>query len=417
MPTQTTKNAPDQTLDVERIRRDFPILSRKTAGRPLAYLDNAATSQKPLSVIETLTDYYQRYNANIHRGVHALSVEATQAYEKARGLIRRFLGAGRNEEIIFTKGATEAINLVAQSLGGMKLRPGDAVLISALEHHSNIVPWQLVCERVGARLKVLPMDPRGALCLDRLDALLADGVKIVAVAHVSNALGTVNPIRAIADRAHAHGALLLVDGAQAAPHLPILVRELDCDFYAIAGHKMFGPTGVGALYGRRELLEAMPPYQGGGEMIESVTFEKTTYARIPARFEAGTPPIAQAIGLGAAVEYLESLDRALIERHEAVLLAQAEERLEAIPGLTRYGAADDRVGVLTFNLNGVHAHDVGTVLDQMGIAVRTGHHCAQPVMEFFGVPATVRASFAFYNTLEEVDRLAEGLVKAAEIFR
>lgn len=417
MPTQTTKNAPNQTLDVERIRRDFPILSLKTAGRPLAYLDNAATSQKPLSVIETLTDYYHRYNANIHRGVHALSVEATQAYEKARGLIRRFLGAGRNEEIIFTKGATEAINLVAQSFGGMKLRPGDAVLVSALEHHSNIVPWQLVCERVGARLKVLPMDPRGVLCLDRLDALLADGVKIVAVAHVSNALGTVNPIRAIADRAHAHGALLLVDGAQAAPHLPILVRELDCDFYAIAGHKMFGPTGVGALYGRRELLEAMPPYQGGGEMIEAVTFEKTTYARIPARFEAGTPPIAQAIGLGAAVEYLESLDRTLVERHEAALLARAEERLEAIPGLTRYGTADDRVGVLTFNLNGVHAHDVGTVLDQMGIAVRTGHHCAQPVMDFFGVPATVRASFAFYNTMEEVDRLAEGLVQAVEIFR
>jgi cysteine desulfurase/selenocysteine lyase len=403
-------------LDVPALRRDFPILGQLVRGRPLVYLDNAATSQKPQCVIDALVRYYRCDNANIHRGVHWLSERATQAYEDARGKLKRFLNAAHAREIIFVRGATEGINLVAQTWGRASVEAGDEILISHLEHHSNIVPWQMLCEQKGARLRVIPVTDTGELELDTLDRLLGPRTKIVAIAHVSNALGTVNPVRRIIEAAHAWGARVLVDGAQAVPHMKVDVRQLDCDFYVLSGHKMYGPTGIGVLYGKAELLEAMPPYQGGGDMIESVTFEKTTYNVPPYKFEAGTPNIAGAIGLGAAVDYLNQIGMDNIAAHEQELLDYATRALARVPGLRILGTAAEKAGVVSFVLEGVHPHDAGTILDEQGIAVRTGHHCAQPVMERFGVPATTRASFALYNTKEDVDALVAGLQRVREIF-
>ena len=402
--------------DVERIRADFPILGREVNGKPLAYLDNAATAQKPDAVIEAVSGYYRRANANIHRGVHRLSVEATEAYERARGTVQRFVGARRPEEIVFVRSATEAINLVAQAYARPKLSAGDEILITTMEHHSNIVPWQILCEQTGAILRVAPITDSGELCVDEYEKLLGPRTRLVAVAHVSNALGTINPVADLIATAHEHEIPVLVDGAQAAPHLPIDVTALNCDFYAITGHKMFGPTGIGALYGRYELLDAMGPYQGGGEMILSVTFEKTTYNHVPHKYEAGTPNIAGAIGMGAAVEYLDQVGFDRIGPYEQELLAYATEALSRIPGVRLVGTAGHKAAVLSFLVGDVHPHDVGTILDQEGIAVRTGHHCAQPVMARYGITATVRASLAFYNTRAEIDRLAAALDKVREIF-
>lgn len=399
----------DTSFDVSRVRKDFPILRRTVYGHPLVYLDNAATSQKPRCVLDAVTHYYEAENANVHRGVHYLSARATEAYEAARAKVGRFVNASDDREIVFVRGTTEAINLVAHAYGRPRVEAGDAVLISAMEHHSNIVPWQMLCEERGARLQVIPMNDRGELVLDEYQHLLTERTKLVAVNHVSNALGTINPVKEMAAMARAHGIPVLVDGAQAAPHLPVDVQDLGCDFYTISGHKMFGPTGIGALYGRAEVLEAMEPYQGGGEMIRSVTFEKTTYAPIPAKFEAGTPNIAGAVGLGAAIDYLESLGWDGIARHEADLARYTAKRLGAIDGLRPIGTASHKASVFSFTIEGVHAHDVGTIVDQKGIAIRTGHHCAQPVMDFYGVAATARASLALYNTVEEIDRLAEAL--------
>ena len=405
----------DKALDVRRIRRDFPILARSVRARPLAYLDNAATTQKPRSVIEAVTRYYETTNSNVHRGVHTLSQEATEAYEGARRDVARFLNAPSEAQIVFTRGATESINLVAASFGEARVGEGDEVLVTEMEHHSNIVPWQLLCERRGARLVVLPIDDRGELRLDLLPGLLTDRTRIVAVAHASNALGTVNPVKEIARIAHARAVPVLVDGAQAAPHLRVDVQDLGCDFYAFSGHKTYGPTGVGALWGRPELLEEMPPWQGGGEMILSVSFAGTVYNRVPAKFEAGTPNIAGAIGLGAAIRYLESLDAEAIRAHEDHLLALADAAVAEVPGLRVIGTAREKTAILSFVVEGAHPHDVGTILDARGVAVRAGHHCAQPVMERFGVPATTRASFALYNTEEEVERFAGALHEAMEI--
>jgi cysteine desulfurase/selenocysteine lyase len=403
-------------FDVERVRADFPLLRQTLAdGRPLVYLDNAATTQKPQRVIDAMSRFYAEDNANIHRGVYDLCERATRLYEGARIRTARFVNAGDDREIVFVRGTTEGVNLVAHSFCRPRLGPGDEVLVSALEHHSNIVPWQLVCEERGARLRVIPMNERGELVLDGLDALLGPRTRMVAIGHVSNALGTVNPVKAIVARAHARGVPVLVDGAQALPHLRVDVRDLGCDFYAASGHKVFGPTGVGFLYGRLEHLEAMPPYQGGGDMIRSVSFAGTTYAPPPARFEAGTPNIAGAIGMAAALEYLGALDRDAVAAHEAELLAHATQALTTVPGLRIIGTATEKVGVLSFVMEGAHAHDIGTIVDQDGVAVRTGHHCAQPVMEFFGVPATARASFALYNTHAEVDALARAVGRVREV--
>ena len=403
-------------LDVDRVRKDFPVLEREVHGKPLAYLDNAATSQKPRAVIDAVTHYYTAYNANIHRGVHTLSEEATAAYEAARGKVRDFIRAPSSEEIVFTRGTTEAINLVAQSYLRPRVREGDEILISQMEHHSNIVPWQLVREQTGAVLKVAPINERGEIELEQFANLLGPRTRFVALAHVSNALGTINPVQEMVRLARERGVPVLLDGAQAVPHLPVDVQELGCDFYAFSGHKMYAPTGIGALYGRRELLEEMGPYQGGGEMILSVTFEKTTYNRVPHKFEAGTPNIAGAIGLGTAIEYLLGLDLQALRTHEDEVLKYATEEISKVPSVRLIGTAASKTGVLSFLLGEIHAHDVGTVLDQEGIAVRTGHHCAQPVMDRFGVTATARASFAVYNTTEEVDRLVEGLHRTLEIF-
>ncbi len=403
-------------LDLERIRADFPILTTAARdGRPLVYLDNAATSQKPRQVIEALTRFYAGGNANIHRGLHYLSERATASYDGARENVASFLGAA-SSEIVFTRGTTEAINLVAQSWGRSTLRPGDEVLATGMEHHANLVPWQLVCEQTGARFRAVPVTDRGELDLDAFDGLLSDRTKLFAVGHISNALGTVNPVRELAAKAHARGALVLVDGAQSAPHLPVDMSELGCDFYACSGHKMCGPTGVGVLFGRRELLERMPPWQTGGDMIERVTLERTTYAAPPSRFEAGTPPIAEVIALGAAVDYLRSVGLEAIGAWEGELLARATELVGAVPGVRLVGTAPEKAAVLSFVLDGVHPHDVGTILDDDGIAVRAGHHCAQPLMDRLGLPATVRASFAFYNTMDEVEMLARGVRRAAEVF-
>jgi len=402
--------------DVEAIRKDFPILNRRIHGKPLVYLDNAATTQKPLAVLDAERDFYEHSYANIHRGVHLLSVEATEAYERAREKARGFLRAADAKEIVFVRGTTEAINLVASSYGRKNVGAGDEVLITAMEHHSNIVPWQLLCEEKGARLKIAPMDERGALRVDELGRLLTERTKILAIPHVSNALGTLNPVREIVRMAHARGIPVLVDGAQAAPRLPVDVRDLDCDFYALSGHKMYGPSGVGVLYGKAHLLAAMPPYQGGGDMIASVTFARSTWNVLPYKFEAGTPNIAGAIGLGAAIDYLQALGLEAIARHEDALLAHATARLEALPGIRLIGTADEKAAVLSFTIEGVHPHDIGTVLDREGVAVRTGHHCAQPVMDFFGIPATARASFGLYNTPSEVDALVAGIREVQRMF-
>jgi cysteine desulfurase / selenocysteine lyase len=403
-------------FDVERVRADFPLLGRSMRGKALAYLDNAATSQKPRHVIDAIHRYYEVLNANVHRGVYELSEEATSAYEWGRAMIAQYVNAPSPAEIVFVRGATEAVNLVAASFGRRHLQAGDEILISAMEHHSNIVPWQIVCEERGARLRVIPMSARGELLLEELPGLLTPRTKLVAVVHVSNSLGTINPVEEIIAQAHAHGVPVLLDGAQAVPHGPADVQALDCDFYAVSGHKMFGPTGVGALFGKRALLDAMPPYQSGGEMIRSVTFEKTTYAPLPMKFEAGTPNIEGAVGLGAAVSYLQQLDWHAVAAHEADLLAYTTGRLEEIPGIRLIGTAAKKVAVVSFMLEGVHPHDIGTILDQEGVAIRTGHHCTQPVMDFFGVPATARASFAFYNTRDDVDRLVAGVWRARELF-
>ena len=403
-------------LDVGRVREEFPALKQLVHGKPLVYLDNAATTQKPQFVIDAITHFYQEDCSNIHRGVHLLSERATKAYEDVRLAVQRFIHAADSTEVIFVRGTTEAINLVAYSYGRTQVQAGDAILVSAMEHHSNIVPWQMLCEEKGAHLQVIPMNTRGELLLEEYEKLLTRRTKLVAVSHVSNALGTINPVRQMIAMAHEHGIPVLVDGAQAAPHLPLDVQELDCDFYAFSGHKMYGPTGVGVLYGKKRLLEAMPPYQGGGDMISSVTFEKTTYNCLPFKFEAGTPNIAGVIGLGAAIEYLIRPARDRVAAHEHYLLAFATERISSLPGVRLIGTAQEKAAVLSFVLEGVHPHDIGTVLDQEGIAVRTGHHCAQPVMQFFGVPATVRASFALYNTEEEVDALVRGISRVQEIF-
>jgi cysteine desulfurase/selenocysteine lyase len=402
--------------DVEKVRADFPVLHRQANGKPLVYLDNAATSQKPRAVIEALTRFYTEENANIHRGVHHLSQKATLAYEGARGKLQRFLNAADPHEIIFVRGTTEAINLVACSYSRAHLGEGDEIIVSAMEHHSNIVPWQIVCEATGARLRVIPMTDSGELELDEFRQMLTDRTKLVAVVHISNSLGTINPVKEIASIAHAAGVPVLVDGAQAAPHEPIDVQDIDADFYALSGHKMFGPTGIGVLYGRAALLDSMPPYEGGGEMIRTVTFEKTAYAPLPAKFEAGTPHIAGAIGLGAAVDYIRGLSWEWIQSHEQALLEYATEAMLRIPGVRIVGTAKHKASVLSFVIDGVHAHDIGTILDMDGIAIRAGHHCTQPVMDRLGLPATARASLAFYNTREEVEALVKGIQKVCEVF-
>ena len=403
-------------LDVERIRADFPILAERVNGRKLVYLDNGATSQKPRAVIDAITHYYEHLNANIHRGVHTLSVRATEAHDAARETVRRFMNAGSAREIVFVRSTTEAINLVASSYGRGHVGPGDEVLITAMEHHSNIVPWQLLCEEKGAVLTVAPIDDRGQLQMDDFARLIGPRTKIVAVTHLSNALGTVTPLGEMIRLAHGRGLPVLVDGAQAVPHMAVDVQELDCDFYAFSGHKVYGPTGIGVLYGKAALLEAMPPYQGGGDMIRSVTFAKTTFNGLPYKFEAGTPDIAGAIALGAALDYLGELGMENVAAHEGELLEYATEAVSAVPGVRLIGTAEERAGVLSFVLDGVHPHDLGTILDREGIAIRTGHHCAQPVMERFGVPATARASFAIYNTKADVDALVEGIRAAHEVF-
>jgi cysteine desulfurase / selenocysteine lyase len=406
---------PSELFDVEKRRRDFPILEQRVHGKPLVYLDNAATTQKPLKVIESLSRYYRELNANIHRGVHTLSQKATEEYEAARRRIQRFIHAQDSREIVFVRGTTEAINLVAQSYGRARFKPGDEILISAMEHHSNIVPWQLLAQQTGAVLKVIPINDAGELILEAYERLLGPRTRLVSVVHISNALGTINPIRAIMERAHALGVPVLIDGAQAVAHIPVDVQALDCDFYAFSGHKLFGPTGIGVLYGKAELLEAMPPYQGGGDMIKRVSFDKTIYNDLPYKFEAGTPHIAGSIGLGAAIDYVDEVDLEAISRHEQALLAYATERALAVPGVRLIGTAREKASILSFVMDGIHPHDLGTVLDHEGIAIRTGHHCAMPVMDYFQVPATARASFAFYNTQAEVDRLIEALAQARRI--
>ena len=403
-------------MDVEKIRAEFPILHQQVYGKPLVYLDNAATTQKPARVIDAVRHYYERDNANVHRGVHALSERATASYEAARDTIRELINANSRREIIFTRGATEAINLVASSWGMANITAGDEVLVSEMEHHSDIVPWQMLCERIGATLKVLPINDAGELCMDQLDSLLSERTKLVGIVHLSNALGTINPVKTIIDKAHAAGAKVLLDGAQALAHLKVDVRALDCDFYVTSAHKMYGPTGIGMLYAKEALLEAMPPYQGGGDMIAMVTFEKTQYSDLPYKFEAGTPNIAGAIGFGAAVNWLNSTGIEAVAAHEHDLLAYATEKAKAFDGLRIIGTAADKASVLSFTIKGVHPHDLGTILDREGVAIRAGHHCAMPVMQHFQVPATARASFAAYNTKAEVDALFAALSKAQELF-
>ena len=403
-------------FDVEHIRAEFPILKRTVYGKPLVYLDSAATSQKPQMVLDAIGRYFTEQNSNVHRGVHYLSQLATREYEGSRVKVQKFLNAAEECEIIFTRGTTESINLVALSFGRKFVKAGDEIVISAMEHHSNIVPWQMLCEAVGAKLRVIPINDAGELLLDEYAALLNPRVKLVAVTHISNALGTINPVKRIIELAHAQDIPVLLDGAQAAPHLKVDVRELDCDFYAFSAHKICGPTGIGVLYGKRDLLEVMPPVQGGGDMIASVTFEKTTYNTLPHRLEAGTPHIAGAIGMGVAIDYLTSVGLDAIAAYEHELLEYATETIGAISGVRIVGTAREKASVLSFVLDDIHPHDIGTILDQEGIAIRAGHHCAQPVMQRFGLPATARASFAFYNTKAEIDVLAVGIQKAKEIF-
>lgn len=403
-------------FNATRIRGDFPILHQQVHGHPLVYLDNAATSQKPQAVIDALSHYYERDNANVHRGVHQLSERATRDYEHARKTVQQFLQAKKSSEIVFTRNATEAINLVAQSYAREHCQTGDEILITEMEHHSNIVPWQLVCTQTGAKLVVAPFDDTGTLDLNAFAAKLTDRCKLAAISHVSNALGTINPVKQMIAMAHQHGIPVLVDGAQAAPHMPLDMLDLDCDFYVMTGHKLCGPTGIGVLYAKEQLLEAMPPYQGGGEMIRRVTFSETTYNDIPFKFEAGTPNIAGAIGLAAAIHYIEAIGLAAIARYEHELLLYATEKASNFPQLKMIGTAKEKASILSFMIEHIHAHDIGTIVDQYGVAIRTGHHCAMPVMQHFNVAATARASFAFYNTYEDIDRLFAALNKVLEVF-
>ncbi len=409
--------APYVPFNVERIRQDFPILHQKVHGKPLVYLDNAASSQKPRVVIETLNDYYEKDNANVHRGVHQLSQRATFAYERSRGKVKNFLNAASEKEIIFTRGATEAINLVAQSYARAFLKAGDEILVTGMEHHANIVPWQLVGEQIGTVLRAAPINDAGELIVEEFDKLLTDKTKLVSIPHISNALGTVNPVKELIEKAHARGIPVLLDGAQSVPHVGINVEELDCDFFVFSGHKVFGPTGIGVLYGKEELLNKMPPYQGGGDMIDLVSFEKTTFNDLPYKFEAGTPHIAGAIGLGAAIDYMRRIGLKNIAEYEHELLEYATGRMMEIDGLRIIGTAKDKASVLSFIVEGIHPHDIGSILDLEGIAVRVGHHCAQPVMQRFGIPATARASLAFYNTREEIDAFIAALHKAIRMLK
>ncbi len=408
--------SPTGPFDVNRLRKDFPALQQTVYGRPLVYLDNAATALKPRCVIDAIHRYDSAETANVHRGIYYLSEKATDAFEGARVAVQHFLNASHAQEIIFVRGTTEAINLVAESYGRTFLREGDEIILTVIEHHSNIVPWQILCERIGAAIRIVPVNEDGELILEEYESLLNEKTKFVSVGHVSNAIGTVNPIKRIIALAHQFGAAVLVDGAQAAPHLPVDVKDLDCDFFAFSGHKLFGPTGIGVLYGRYGFLDKMPPYQGGGEMIRSVTFEKTTYNKLPFKFEAGTPAIAGAIGLGAAIDYVRAIGFNRIAGHEQNLLAYATEKILAVPGARIIGNAGEKAAILSFVIDGVHPHDVGTILDREGIAIRAGHHCAMPAMQRFGVPATARASFAFYNTSEEIDSFIDSLHKVAGIF-
>ncbi len=402
---------------LERVRADFPALHQQVRGKPLVYLDNAATTQKPEAVIQAIEHYYRWDNANVHRGVHTLSERATAAFEGARDRLRAFLNARSTRELIFVRGATEGINLVAQSWGRSSLREGDEILVSEMEHHSNIVPWQMVCEQTGAKLRVIPINERGELVLEEYERLLGPRTRLVAVSHCSNALGSINPVQYMIERAHSAGALVLVDGAQAVPHMRVDLQALDCDFYVLSGHKMYGPTGIGVLYGKEALLEAMPPYHGGGEMIKYVTFDRVIYNDLPYKFEAGTPNIAGVIGLGVAAEYISRIGLDVIAAYEQELLDYATQAAAEVPGMRIIGTAREKAAILSFALKGVHPHDVGTIMDSEGIAIRTGHHCAMPVMQRFRVPATARASFAFYNTPEEVDALMRGIGKVIEVFK
>ena len=404
-------------MDVQSLRREFPLLDQQVNDHPLIYLDNAATTQKPNLVIEAITDYYKSYNSNVHRGVHFLSAKATQKMEDIREHLQRFIGAEKREEIIFTSGTTEAINLVAFSYGRQNLKKGDEVIISTLEHHSNIVPWQMICDEKGADLKIIPVDDNGELIIEEYEKLLSDKTKIVAVNHVSNTLGTINPIKKIVELAHEHNAVVLVDGAQAMGHMQVDVKDLNCDFYTLSAHKMYGPTGIGALYGKESILKEMPPFMGGGEMIKSVTFEKTTYNDLPYKFEAGTPPVAEIIGFGACLEFWEGIDRSWLEDHEAKILSHVSTELKKIPGMKIYGDNIDKTSILSFNVEGVHPYDLGTLLDQMGIAVRTGHHCTEPLMNRYQIPGTVRASFGMYNTHDEVDSFVAAVKRAIDIIQ
>jgi len=414
--TSLTSPASLASLEIEKIRADFPILAQQVHGKPLAYLDNAATTQKPTQVIEAIGQYYREYNANVHRGVHSLSEKATAAFEATRAKTRAFINARAEKEIIFTKGTTEGINLVAQSYGRATLVAGDEILISAMEHHSNIVPWQLLCEQTGAKLKVIPINDAGELCMDEYVKLLGPKTRLLGIVHISNALGSINPVREMTRLAHEHGAVVLVDGAQAVPHVAVDVQALDCDFYTLSSHKVFGPTGFGVLYGKAHLLEAMPPYHGGGDMIKMVSFEKSLYADLPYKFEAGTPDIAGAVGFAAAIDYVINTGLDNIACYEQELLAYATEAALSVKGLRLIGTAKDKASILSFIMDTIHPHDLGTILDHEGIAIRTGHHCAMPVMDRFAVPATARASFAFYNTKQEVDKLIAGIENARKVF-
>ncbi len=402
-------------FDVLDIRRDFPILNQTVHGKPLVYLDNAATTQKPASVIAALTRYYQKSNANIHRGIHSLAEKATAEYEATRDAAQAFINAAHREEIVFTRGTTEGINLVAQTFGRQTLKPGDEVVISAMEHHSNIVPWQMVCEQTGAVLKVIPINDQGEILLDEYEKLLSEKTKIVAVVYVSNSLGTINPAKEMIAMAHRHGAKVLLDGAQACVHLDVDVQALDCDFYVFSSHKAYGPTGIGVLYGKRALLESMPPYQGGGEMIKDVSFEKTTYNELPYKFEAGTPNIGDTVAFKAAIDYVNAIGKTVIAEHEHELLAYATESLQQIEGLRIIGQAAEKISVVSFVMDGIHHQDIGIILDTQGIAIRTGHHCTQPLMQRFGIAGTSRASFAMYNTMDEIDVLVRGLHKVKKM--
>ena len=404
------------TFNVNKVRDDFPILKRSVNGHPLVYLDNGATSQKPQSVIDAIVNYYTTTNSNVHRGVHTMSQQATDDYEGARSKVRQFINAGEDREIIFTRNTTEGINLVAHSYGRQNIGPGDDIIVSNMEHHSNIVPWQMLCEEKGANLLVVPINDSGELLMDEYEKMLSPRTKLVSITHVSNALGTILPVAEIIEMAHAHGVPVLLDGAQAVPHMPVDMKELDVDFYVFSGHKLYGPTGIGILYGKAEYLEAMPPFLGGGEMIKSVTFEKTIYNDLPYKFEGGTPDIAGAIGLGAAIDYVNDLGFDQITAHEEELLRYGTDALSSIEGLRIIGTAEHKAGILSFVMDKAHPHDIGTILDEQGIAVRTGHHCAQPVMQRFQIPATARASLAFYNTKEDIDALVKGIDRVLEVF-